>query len=779
MLVGEAPGYYEEQAGVPFVGPSGQIVDRCLEKAGIDPSETYKTNVVKIRPPNNEIFRLKELGTKVEDFLPQLWEEVDAIKPNCILAIGNTALKALTGETGIKNFRGSILPNSRTGLPKVVPTIHPASLMHGGDMLSWKELHIIQFDFKRAAEQSLSREYCAPQRTLITAKSSLDLVRFFDRAMPKKELVYDIETFRAIPMCIGFSFSRHEAISVPLLDIASPQNADGIPMHDMVFLWQTIADILLDSQYNLIGQNLKFDQGRLTDIGLETNTPYFDTQLGFHTLYSELPKKLGFISSILTEEPYYKDELEEYNPKKDKLNKRLTYNARDCAVTFEVYEEIKKQLEEVQMLDFFFEKIMPLHKFYFNMERRGIKIDLEERKRLIKKYERYTGVVHRAIEHDLGFDLNVNSPKQVGAAIYGHLKCPIRKDTGEETLEMLMLNAVKDERRRRILGNILKERKSRKTTSTYLKSNLSSNSRATTVVNITGTESGRTSTSKPKAPVVAEPEGFAFQTLTKHGDVGSDLRRMFVPDPGKCFIECDGSQAEDRVVCNLARDDEGLAILNKKEFKYNKFGIKDDRHTLTAMMILNLDFEIIDDEMRQLGKRIRHAGNYMMGKRRLSMLAGISEYRAGKCLDIFHAQNPKISQVFWEEIKQALQDNDQVLYSPHGRRRQFLDRWGEDLWKEAFSYIPQATVSDHTKFTAVWISERYPWIEFLMESHDSFLAQIPIERIDETARIFKEEYEKPIDFSRCSLQRGELIIPAEIQIGRKNWKEMEKYKLVK
>lgn len=792
MIVGEAPGYYEELALEPFVGPSGAVVNEVLGKAGVDRSEVYLTNVVKIRPPENEIYRLPELGTKIEDFLPQLWAEIDAIKPNCILAFGNTALKALTGEVGIQKFRGSILHNVRTGLPKVVATIHPASLMHAedGKMKSYRDKAFIQFDVNRAVQQSLTREWRPPDRLLSVCKSSMDLLRFISRhtGNGKRIIAYDIETFKAIPMCIGFAFSRHEAISVPLFDILGPQNPEGIPLHDMQYIWKIVADLLLDPQYKLVGHNLKFDQGRLLPLGFETTWPYFDTQLGWHALYSELPKKLAFVSSILTEEPYYKDDLEEYNPKKEKLHKRLIYNARDCCVEYEVFEKEYAEMEQLDMLDWFFETQMPLHKFYFNMERRGILVDKAINKRLDKKYDRYIRWIDRSLEKDLGYILNVNSPKQVTACLYGDLRCPVRKDTAEETLEMLMLNAVKDERRRRIINNVLKGRKARKTRSTYIRAKLSADGRGRTVVNITGTESGRTSTSKPKAPVVAEPEGYAFQTLTKHGDVGSDLRLQFIPGYVEnlqrkklIFFEADLSQAEARVVAHLANDDEAMAMMNKVKFIRNKFGIKDDIHTWTTQLVLGAAFESIDDELRQLGKKTRHAGNYGMGKRRLSLMAQISEWRAGKCLEKFHDTNPKISGVFWVEVKQALEDNDMVLYTPQLRRRMFFDKWGDDMFKEAYAHIPQGTVSDHLKAAAIRIESRCPWLQridmgMVQESHDSFLATMPEDPglIKATAEITKEELEKPIDFARCSIPRGLLVIPCEMQYGDKNWKEMKK-----
>ena len=778
MVVGEAPGADEEREGIPFIGASGRIVDDCLETGGMDRSEVYVTNVVKIRPPNNEIYRLPELGTKIDDFLPQLWKEIDEINPNCILALGNVALKALTGETGIKDYRGSILPNCRSILPKVVASIHPASLFHtnDGSMMSYRDRAFIQFDVNRAIKQSEFKEYRPPSRNLIIARNSRDLYSFWDRHVSRgfRRFATDIETSKTIPMCISFAFTAHEAISVPLLDYARPENPDGMPLHDLAIIWKWISEWLLDPQYQIIGQNLKFDQGRLEEIGVDMRWPWFDTSIAWHTLYSELPKKLAFIASIITEEPYYKDELEEYNPRRDKLDKRLKYNAKDSAVEFEVYEKEAELLKQFKLEDFFFSKMMPLHKFYYNMEKRGFKVDLVERKRLIKKYERYTKLIHHQVAKDLGYELNVMSPKQVGTTMWGDLKLPHRKDTGEDTIEALCNNVVKDERKKRILRNILKERKSRKTLGTYVKSKLSGDGRGRTVYNITGTESGRTSTSKPKAPVVVEPMGFAFQTLTKHGDVGADLRKMFIPDEGYVLIEADGSQAEARVVSILAHDNAAMEMMNRTNFKKNKYGIKDDIHTWTTQLVTGAAFEEIDDEQRQLGKKTRHAGNYGMGKKRLAQMAQISEYRAGKCLDRFHEENPNISGVFWEEVKQALQDSDKCLWTPHGRFRQFFDRWGDDLFKEAYAHIPQATVSDHTKFAAIRVEEACPWFLIIQESHDSFLGLCPINRVDELNVVIKKEMEVPIDFSKCSIPRGMLVIPCEIHVGRKNWKEMVK-----
>lgn len=798
VVVGEAPGGEEEFQGEPFVGPSGRLVDKLLLEVGSSRSEVYLTNVVKIRPPDNNIKRLRELNRTVEEFVPQLWEEIHSINPNCILALGNTALKALTGNDGILKWRGSILKNSQSALPKVIATTHPASLLHAtteGGAKSWKDLVYIREDFRRAVEQSKFKELILPQRTLSVARNSRDLIRFLERNQNKELVSLDVETLKTIPLCIGLAFSSHEAISVPLIEADPP-----IPMHDLTYIWRVLIEFLgdLKDKIKICGQNMKFDEGRCKDIGI-TFKVHFDMMLGWHTLYPEMYKKLQFISSILTEEPYYKDEGKEFNPKKDKIDRLFLYNAKDAAVELECTNKIIDELKEFDLYNWFMDNIMPLHKLYFDIDKTGILVDKEIRRNLTKKYVDMRDLKHDQLVKLIGHEINVNSngPKnQVATLVFGELHCPPRKDTSEDTLKALANNVVKDARTRSILHGILEERKLRKTINTYLEAELCDDGRIRTIYNIVGTETGRTSTSKRKAPIVVTPDGIALQTMTKHEDImlgagGADLRSMFIADKGYSFIEADGAQAEDRVVCVLARDWDAFKILNKKDFRYNKNGIKDDRHTLTTMVISGLDFDEVTDWHRQFGKKGRHAANYDVGKHELMIqLAGvgvfISEWKAGQILDKIHETSPNIRSVFHAEVIDALQNNDCTLFSPQGRRRTFYNRWGRDMWKEAFAFFGQSTVSDQVKFAMVRLSNiiRRKFLAFAGESHDSFLGLIKDETIPDLVPIIRKEMEKPINFSKCSLPRDyDLVIPCDIKIG-KRWIDkselfpdgMEKYK---
>jgi len=413
--------------------------------------------------------------------------------------------------------------------------------------------------------------------------------------------------------------------------------------------------------------------------------------------------------------------------------------------------------------DFFYTRVMQLHNLYREIELNGILIDKEKRRALRKKYKEQDEENEKELEGLLEYKINVNSPKQIAHLLYNELRLPLRKDTGEETLQALIVNVIKDEKRRRILELILKGRKIKKTIGTYLMAREDSDGRMRTHYNIVGTETGRTSTSKIKPPDRPGVYGLPFQTLTKHGDVGTDLRSMFVPDKGFVFLEADLSQAESRIVAILGRDTKALRAFEEGR----------DIHRLTASWIFNTEPEAVDDDQRYLGKRVRHAGERGMGKGRLSQLANISQWRANQILQKFHTMSPNIEQVYFKEIREALERDDLVLVSGYGRRRQFFERWGEELFKEAYSQIPQADVSDHTKFSLLKIRALLEPPDFLIlqESHDSFLAQVRTELLDKSIPIIKGILETPIDFSKCSLPRGKLKIPCSIKVGF-NWEEL-------
>jgi len=129
MLVGEAPGADEDQQGLPFVGASGQLLNRMLASIGLDRSSVYITNVVPWRPPGN---RKPEPG-EVELCLPFIQRHIELVDPQCLVLLGGAAVAALLArQDAISRLRGRWMDYATPRLPRPIPampTYHPAYLL--------------------------------------------------------------------------------------------------------------------------------------------------------------------------------------------------------------------------------------------------------------------------------------------------------------------------------------------------------------------------------------------------------------------------------------------------------------------------------------------------------------------------------------------------------------------------------------------------------------------------------------------------------------------------
>jgi len=140
MLIGEAPGHEEEKALCPFVGLAGKKLDQIFEAMGLKRDETYVTNLVKFRPAtarqttNNR----KPNAEEVAAFIPVIREEIRIVAPQCIVALGATALEALLGtDSTVASERGRW--HEFEGIPLRV-TYHPSYLLQTGENLSIKRM---------------------------------------------------------------------------------------------------------------------------------------------------------------------------------------------------------------------------------------------------------------------------------------------------------------------------------------------------------------------------------------------------------------------------------------------------------------------------------------------------------------------------------------------------------------------------------------------------------------------------------------------------------------
>ena len=816
LILGEAPSYAETEAGRPFVGPSGKELDKLLRLAGIERGNTWLTNVCKYEvPPPSRIKpksfykRAQEAGIDLGQQRIELNEEIQAINPNCILALGGTALWSLTDIKpkthklkneesvkigGIGKYRGSILKSKHIG-NKLVATYHPAHLLHsvkGGEFKGYWNRLVMIFDMNRARQQAHFPEIRLPNRDLQVVRYSYELENYISRNSTNTRPAIDIEAGgHCMPICIGVSFNPSIGLTLPLW------NRDGISdMSDveMIKCWHLMANFLANQ--DIVGQNFKYDQDKLRRIGFVIRSLASDTMLKAFAINPELPKSLAFNTSLYTEEPYYKDE----GMYEGSLLDLFIGCARDACVTKEVDLAMDKDLDEIGQRPFYENFILKLHDLYLDIENEGFNIDFNRREELLRKYIQWDERVRYELFQIAGEYVNCNAHVKVADLLFNKMKLPHRAGTGEEELTALIAILKKPEQKK-LCELILEDRRVKKTISTYLMALPDFDGKMKTTFFLCN-KTGRTSTGQQDEPIRPSIEvidehgkkkwkvlGTAFQTITKHGDIGQDIRSMYTAPDGWKYVQADSSQAEARVVFLLAKDEEALRLVDTNDYHAITaswfFGGTEETHSKKV-----LGYE---SPIRFCGKTLRHAGHLGASKKRAALTVNtdarkykipisITEMEADRALKIFHQKQPSIQQVFHAGVIDCL-TKSRVLFaglpfgieSDKGGRREFFERWDDDLFREAFSYIPQRSITDNTKSSALRIRDRIRDARIVLESHDALLFLIRDEDIQDHCKIIKEEMERPISFLNCSMPRRSLSIPCELEVGS-NYQEFKKFK---
>jgi uracil-DNA glycosylase len=142
MFVGEAPGFHEDQQGIPFVGAAGKLLEKLLAGIGLQRSDVYIANVLKCRPPGNRDPQPDE----IESCEPHLFRQIEIIQPKLVATLGNFATKLLSGKpTGITRVHGEEQWTTLGGNKVLLyPLYHPAAALYTPAMLK-----ILEEDFAR------------------------------------------------------------------------------------------------------------------------------------------------------------------------------------------------------------------------------------------------------------------------------------------------------------------------------------------------------------------------------------------------------------------------------------------------------------------------------------------------------------------------------------------------------------------------------------------------------------------------------------------------------
>jgi uracil-DNA glycosylase family 4 len=757
-LVGEAPGSYEMKLGEPFVGQSGKLLSNLLSTVGIIRSRCFITNVIKEQPYKNNIKIFIDLSKKVVKITPEynnyvkiLKQELEKCSANVIVAIGAVPLYALCGERSIIKRRGSMYESTLLPGRKVIAMIHPAAALR-----QYLYQYYILYDLLKVKRESEFPDINFDENNIVIKPSFIDSINYIELCNSKDLIAFDIEVSNHEVSCISFAYSDKDVISIPFIE----RGQDYFPPDQEAEVWKAITNLLENNNVTKLAQNASFDTTFLfRKYGIRTR-PIEDTMVAQAIITPDFPKGLDFITSIYTDEPYYKDEGKFRIKTGGGSDERFwIYNAKDSLVLMKAFPKMFKELMSLGNVEIYRHQTSIIEPLVF-MGERGIRVDYKG----LKEASKVTGQAIDGMTIELealteGSITNPNSVKQVKEYFYEEKKekpyvsrTTHKPTVNEDALKRLARKGYKE------AEIMLKIRTLAKLKGTYLDVNLDDDKRLRCAFNPVGTKSGRLSSSKT-----------IFGTGTNLQNQPQEMKKYLLADKDFIMYNFDLGQAENRVI----------AYISPEHAMIEAFESGIDIHNQTAGLIFRKPIDEISDEdgssaiaggrysERFWGKKANHGLNYDLGYRSFALYYEIAEKEAKFIVSSYHTAYPGIRQ-YYEWVQSKLRTN-RTLENPFGRKRKFMGRWGHDLFKEAYSWIPQSTVADKINRDGVlFIYQNQQWfkeVELLNQVHDSIVFQIPISvGIEKHADILmrvKKSLESSINWRTQTFS-----IPVDIEMGR-------------
>lgn len=317
-LVGEAPGETEEQMGLPFVGKSGQELTSMLQEVGIERKSCFLTNVLFTRPIGNKLDSLliskKDCPPSYSlpalaqgkylhpDLLPEierLRRELTLLSPNLVVALGNTALAVLTGSGAISANRGTVCDCILVPGLKVLPTYHPAAVLR-----NWPWRVIVLQDLTKAKREMEFPEIRRVERRILINPTFEEASLWLGAAHDSPILSCDIETEKRQITSIGFATSQSQGCVIPIWD-KTKLDWCYWPEKEECWIWKQIYWLLFYHP-KVLFQNGLYDIQYLWKMGIPIPGFTEDTMILHHAMYPELPKGLGFLGSIYSNDVAWK-----------------------------------------------------------------------------------------------------------------------------------------------------------------------------------------------------------------------------------------------------------------------------------------------------------------------------------------------------------------------------------------------------------------------------------------------------------------------------------------
>ena len=584
--------------------------------------------------------------------------------------------------------------------------------------------------------------------------SRLEHENFIELLSKQNVVSFDTETTslkidEAKLLGISFSFEADEGFYCNLSQDIN---------HDILNLYQPF----FKSNSIKIAHNLKFDLGVLYENGIHIEGPIFDTMIAHYLIDAEQRHNLDHLSrTILKYNPIPIEDLigekkrEQINMSNVPVEKLKDYAAEDADLTYQLYLVFKTKLQSLK-LETLFEKVeMPLIEVLFHMERAGININTQELEAFSQLLNQNLSALQETMYQEAGTTFNIDSPKQLGEILFGHLKLDEKAKktkTGQFKTDEATLTKLKG--KHSIIDHVLQYRTQKKLLTTYVdalpKLIEPKTNRVHTNYMQSVTATGRLSSTGPN-----------LQNIPVRTALGKEIRKAFCPKDSDHLILCaDYSQIELRIIAGLSQD----------ESMINAFKNDRDIHTETAAKIFQSTTDQVDKEMRNKAKMVNFGIIYGISAFGLSQRLGIKRTESKLIIENYFKEFPRVKKYMENNIEKAkkLGYVETIL-----KRKRFLHNInsgnatmrGFDE-RNAINAPIQGSAADIIKIAMINIHKEMVKANMrsmlLLQVHDELVFDMAKEEEQELKELVQHKMTKAIDFN----------VPLKIEIGvGENWLE--------
>lgn len=417
---------------------------------------------------------------------------------------------------------------------------------------------------------------------------------------------------------------------------------------------------------------------------------------------------------------------------KDALNEKpedfLKYCCFEAYVCAQAAVCLQQKLEETQMDRLMREIEMPLTLVLFSMEEEGIRVNPEALKDYGEALSGKITELEQEIYSEAGCEFNINSPKQLGEILFEKMGLPGGKktktgySTAADVLEKLSGEYP-------VVKHILEYRGLTKLKSTYadgLAAYIEDENRIHSTFNQTITATGRISSTEPN-----------LQNIPIRVELGRQIRKVFIPKDGYCFMDADYSQIELRVLASMSGDERLIEAYRSHA----------DIHRTTASQVFHIPFEEVTDLQRRNAKAVNFGIVYGISSFGLSEDLSISRKEAAAYIEQYFETYPQVKQFIDSLVKDAKKNGyAETLY---GRRRPVPELFSSNFMQRSFGERVamnspiQGTAADIIKIAMIRVFERLKKeglkSKLILQVHDELLIETALEEEEQVRMILEEE----------------------------------------